>query len=162
MSELNFRIEHIGLAATKPVDLRNWLSKSWEQRKYGPTLKTLPHFSSGYQEATSWRSTLRLVPYLRPVTINWLIAERQKNFLSIHEKSLSDLQIHTYLPPAAGKWPTDERLFGKKTDSPDAILFRRMAMIRLFEEKLLLLFDEGVLNNCGASKEMPINNCRLP
>ncbi len=27
MDELNFRIEHIGLAATKPVDLRNWYVK---------------------------------------------------------------------------------------------------------------------------------------
>jgi TPP-dependent pyruvate/acetoin dehydrogenase alpha subunit len=54
--------------------------------------------------------------------------------------------MHPPHPPAAGKWPADARLFGKMTDSFDALLFRRMAMIRLFEERLLTLFDEGALN----------------
>jgi TPP-dependent pyruvate/acetoin dehydrogenase alpha subunit len=81
---------------------------------------------------------------------------------------LSDYQVHTLHPPAAGKWPTDARLFGKKTDSFDGILFRRMAMIRRFEEKLLALFDEGVLNgttHCCIGQEADcvgvVNSLRL-
>src|SRR3954469_24510408 len=40
----------------------------------------------------------------------------------------------------------DERLVGVSGESLDARLYRRMRFIRRFEETLLALFEEGVLN----------------
>lgn len=59
------------------------------------------------------------------------------------------------LPPAAGgdrtaspyvPVPTDERLTGLPGESDERRLYRRMRFIRRFEETLLSLFEEGVLN----------------
>jgi TPP-dependent pyruvate/acetoin dehydrogenase alpha subunit len=51
------------------------------------------------------------------------------------------------LPESANIWPVpDERLTGRAGETRDQRLYRRMRFIRRFEETLLALFEEGVLN----------------
>jgi TPP-dependent pyruvate/acetoin dehydrogenase alpha subunit len=45
-----------------------------------------------------------------------------------------------------GAQPCDERLTGLRGEARDARLYRRMRFIRRFEETLLALFEEGLLN----------------
>jgi acetoin:2,6-dichlorophenolindophenol oxidoreductase subunit alpha len=52
----------------------------------------------------------------------------------------------TALVVTTGSHPVDQRLVGNGDESLDALLYRRMRGIRRFEETLLELFDEGVLN----------------
>ncbi|MEQ8272927.1 MAG: thiamine pyrophosphate-dependent dehydrogenase E1 component subunit alpha [Deltaproteobacteria bacterium] len=50
----------------------------------------------------------------------------------------------------------DPRLFGRPDEDVDARLYRRMRFIRRFEEKLLLLFEEGILagtTHCSIGQE---------
>lgn len=48
-------------------------------------------------------------------------------------------------PPGEGKFPLEDRIYGLMGDSPMEILYRQMFGIRRFEEKLLNLFEQGVL-----------------
>lgn len=53
-------------------------------------------------------------------------------------------------------WTADPRLFGVPDEDDDALLYRRMRFIRRFEEKLLALFEEGILNgttHCSIGQE---------
>lgn len=47
--------------------------------------------------------------------------------------------------PRSPRLPADPRLIGTPTDSRNEYLYRRMTFIRRFEELLLSLFDEGLL-----------------
>lgn len=48
--------------------------------------------------------------------------------------------------PIASHRPSDERLVGSAAEDRDERLYRRMRFIRRFEEQLLELFEEGLLN----------------